>query len=64
MMRNVFLTGGSRGIGAATVLALARAGLRRGLHLDHAHPEAALEAVAAKAHALFPCRDAFCPSAR
>ena len=26
MMRNVFLTGGSRGIGAAAVLALARAG--------------------------------------
>ena len=40
MMRNVFLTGGSRGIGAATVLALARAGYNVAFTY-HAHPEAA-----------------------
>ena len=45
MMRNVFLTGGSRGIGAAAVLALARAGYNVAFTY-HAHPKAA-EAVAA-----------------
>ena len=52
MMRNVFLTGGSRGIGAAAVLALARAGYNVAFTY-HAHPEAA-EAVAAQARALSP----------
>ena len=47
MMRNVFLTGGSRGIGAAAVLALARAGYNVAFTY-HAHPKAA-EAVAAQA---------------
>ena len=51
-MRNVFLTGGSRGIGAAAVLALARAGYNVAFTY-HAHPEAA-EAVAAQARALSP----------
>ena len=52
MMRNVFLTGGSRGIGAAAVLALARAGYNVAFTY-HAHPEAA-QAVAAQARALSP----------
>ena len=52
MKRNVFLTGGSRGIGAAAVLALARAGYNVAFTY-HAHPEAA-EDVAAKARALSP----------
>ena len=52
MMRNVFLTGGSRGIGAAAVLALARAGYNVAFTY-HAHPKAA-EAVAAQARALSP----------
>ena len=52
MMRNVFLTGGSRGIGVAAVLALARAGYNVAFTY-HAHPEAA-EAVAAQARALSP----------
>ena len=52
MMRNVFLTGGSRGIGAAAVLALARTGYNVAFTY-HAHPEAA-EAVAAQARALSP----------
>ena len=51
-MRNVFLTGGSRGIGAATVLALARAGYNVAFTY-HAHPEAAKD-VAAQARALSP----------
>ena len=55
MMRNVFLTGGSRGIGAAAVLALARAGYNVAFTY-HAHPEAA-EAVAAQARALSPAGD-------
>mgnify|MGYP000665506557 CR=1 FL=1 len=60
MMRNVFLTGGSRGIGAAVVLALARAGYNVAFTY-HAHPEAA-EAVAAQA-APSPLPGRFCPSA-
>ena len=52
MMRNVFLTGGSRGIGAAAVLALARAGYNVAFTY-HAHPKAA-EAVATQARALSP----------
>ena len=52
MMRNVFLTGGSRGIGAAAVLALARAGYNVAFTY-HAHPKAA-EAVAAQARDLSP----------
>lgn len=35
MMRNVFLTGGSRGIGAAAVLALARAATTWPLPIMH-----------------------------
>ena len=61
MMRNVFLTGGSRGIGAAAVLALARAGYNVAFTY-HAHPEAA-EAVAAQARAYSPLPGRFCPSA-
>lgn len=52
MKRNVFLTGGSRGIGAAAVLALARAGYNVAFTY-HAHPEAA-ENVAAKARTFSP----------
>ena len=39
MARNVFLTGGSRGIGAAAVLAFARAGYNVAFTC-HSHPEA------------------------
>ena len=52
MNRNVFLTGGSRGIGAAAVLALAQAGYNVAFTYN-AHPDAA-EAVAAKARTLAP----------
>ena len=55
MMRNVFLTGGSRGIGAAAVLALARAGYNVAFTY-HAHPEAA-EAVAAPGPSALSHRD-------
>ena len=40
MERNVFITGGSRGIGAAAVLAFARAGYNAAFTYN-AHPEAA-----------------------
>ena len=52
MNRNVFLTGGSRGIGAAAVLALARAGYNVAFTYN-AHPEAA-ETVLAQARELAP----------
>ena len=52
MNRNVFLTGGSRGIGAAAVLALARAGYNVAFTYN-AHPEAA-ESVLAQARELAP----------
>lgn len=52
MKRNVFLTGGSRGIGAAAVLALAHAGYNVAFTY-HAHPEAA-ENVAAQARTFSP----------
>lgn len=52
MNRNVFLTGGSRGIGAAAVQALASAGYNVAFTY-HAHPEAA-EAVLARARELSP----------
>ena len=52
MSRNVFLTGGSRGIGAAAVLALARAGYNVAFTYN-AHPEAA-ETVLAQARELAP----------
>lgn len=52
MNRNVFLTGGSRGIGAAAVLVLAQAGYNVAFTYN-AHPDAA-EAVAAKARTLAP----------
>lgn len=55
MMRNVFLTGGSRGIGAAAVLALARAGYNVAFTY-HAHPEAA-RGRSRPGPRSFPCRD-------
>ena len=52
MARNVFLTGGSRGIGAAAVLAFARAGYNVAFTC-HSHPEAG-QKVLEEARALAP----------